>query len=52
MQTVLRKAEQDMKRATEATLKDFNSVRTGRADASSRFSPGTPRWSRLSRRPS
>src|SRR5574341_1833311 len=31
MQTVLRKAEQDMKRATEATLKDFNSVRTGRA---------------------
>jgi len=31
MQNVLRKAEQDMKRATEATLKDFNSVRTGRA---------------------
>jgi ribosome recycling factor len=31
MQDVLRKAEQDMKRATEATLKDFNSVRTGRA---------------------
>ncbi len=31
MQTVLRKAEQDMKRATEAALKDFNSVRTGRA---------------------
>lgn len=31
MQDILRKAEQDMKRATEATLKDFNSVRTGRA---------------------
>ena len=31
MQEVIRKAEQDMKRATEATLKDFNSVRTGRA---------------------
>jgi len=31
MQDVIRKAEQDMKRATEATLKDFNSVRTGRA---------------------
>ncbi len=31
MQEVLRKAEQDMKRATEATLKEFNSVRTGRA---------------------
>ncbi|MBI2563774.1 MAG: ribosome recycling factor [candidate division NC10 bacterium] len=31
MQEILRKAEQDMKRATEATVKDFNSVRTGRA---------------------
>jgi len=31
MQEVIRKAEQDMKRATEAALKDFNSVRTGRA---------------------
>ena len=31
MQEVIQKAEQDMKRATEATLKDFNSVRTGRA---------------------
>ena len=31
MQEITRKAEQDMKRATEATLKDFNSVRTGRA---------------------
>jgi len=31
MQEVMKKAEQDMKRATEATLKDFNSVRTGRA---------------------
>lgn len=31
MQEIIRKAEQDMKRATEATLKDFNSVRTGRA---------------------
>jgi ribosome recycling factor len=31
MQEVIKKAEQDMKRATEATLKDFNSVRTGRA---------------------
>jgi ribosome recycling factor len=31
MQEILRKAEQDMKRATEATLKDFNGVRTGRA---------------------
>jgi ribosome recycling factor len=31
MQEVIRKAEQDMKRATEATVKDFNSVRTGRA---------------------
>jgi ribosome recycling factor len=28
---ILRKAEQEMKRATDATLKDFNSVRTGRA---------------------
>jgi len=31
MQEVIRKADQDMKRATEATLKDFNGVRTGRA---------------------
>ncbi len=31
MQDVLRKAEQDMKRATEGTLKEFNGVRTGRA---------------------
>ena len=31
MQDVIKKAEQDMKRATEATLKDFNGVRTGRA---------------------
>ena len=31
MQEIIRKAEQDMKRATEATAKDFNSVRTGRA---------------------
>lgn len=31
MQEIIRKAEQDMKRATEATVKDFNSVRTGRA---------------------
>ncbi len=31
MQEVIRKAEQDMKRSTEATLKDFNGVRTGRA---------------------
>jgi ribosome recycling factor len=31
MQNIIKKAEQDMKRATEATLKDFNSVRTGRA---------------------
>jgi ribosome recycling factor len=31
MDDVLRKAEQDMKRATEAMVKEFNSVRTGRA---------------------
>jgi ribosome recycling factor len=31
MQEVIRKAEQDMKLATEATVRDFNSVRTGRA---------------------
>jgi ribosome recycling factor len=31
MQDILRKAEQDMKRALEATVKDFNGVRTGRA---------------------
>jgi ribosome recycling factor len=31
MKDVLRKADQDMKRTTEATLKEFNSVRTGRA---------------------
>jgi ribosome recycling factor len=34
MQTVVRKAEQEMKRAVEATLKNFNSVRTGRASVS------------------
>ncbi len=34
MQTVVRKAEQDMKRAIEATLKSFNGVRTGRASVS------------------
>jgi ribosome recycling factor len=31
MQTVVRKAEQDMKRVIDATLKHFNGVRTGRA---------------------
>ena len=31
MENVLRKAEQDMKRSTEAMVKEFNSVRTGRA---------------------
>jgi ribosome recycling factor len=31
MQDILRKAEQDMKRATEAMVKSFNGVRTGRA---------------------
>ncbi len=31
MQDILRKAEQDMKRATEALVKSFNGVRTGRA---------------------
>ncbi len=31
VEDVFRKAEQDMKRATEAMLKEFNSVRTGRA---------------------
>jgi len=31
MQDVLRKAEQDMKRATEAMVKSFASIRTGRA---------------------
>ena len=31
MENVLRKAEQEMKRATEAMVKEFNSVRTGRA---------------------
>ncbi|HWT83063.1 MAG TPA: ribosome recycling factor [Candidatus Methylomirabilis sp.] len=31
MQDIIKKAELDMKRATEATLKDFNGVRTGRA---------------------
>jgi ribosome recycling factor len=31
MQDVIKKAEQDMKRATDTTLKEFNSVRTGRA---------------------
>ena len=31
MQEIIKKAEQDMRRATEATLKDFNGVRTGRA---------------------
>jgi ribosome recycling factor len=34
MQTVVRKAEQDMKRAIDATLKNFNGVRTGRASIS------------------
>jgi ribosome recycling factor len=34
MQTIVRKAEQDMKRAIDASLKNFNSVRTGRASIS------------------
>ena len=34
MQTVVRKAEQEMKRAVDATLKNFNGVRTGRASVS------------------
>ena len=34
MQTVVRKAEQEMKRVIEATLKNFNGVRTGRASVS------------------
>jgi ribosome recycling factor len=34
MQTVVRKAEQEMKRAIDAVLKNFNSVRTGRASVS------------------
>ena len=34
MQTVVRKAEQEMKRAIDATLKTFNGVRTGRASIS------------------
>ena len=34
MHTVVRKAEQEMKRAVEATLKNFNGVRTGRASVS------------------
>ncbi len=34
MHEVLRKAEQDMKRAIEATVKGFNGVRTGRASVS------------------
>jgi ribosome recycling factor len=34
MQTVVRKAEQDMKRAIDTTLKNFNGVRTGRASIS------------------
>jgi ribosome recycling factor len=34
MQTVVRKAEQDMKRTIETTLKNFNGVRTGRASVS------------------
>ncbi len=34
MQTVVRKAEQEMKRTVDATLKSFNSVRTGRASVS------------------
>jgi ribosome recycling factor len=34
MQTIVRKAEQDMKRAIDATLKNFNGVRTGRASIS------------------
>jgi ribosome recycling factor len=34
MQTVVRKADQDMKRTIETTLKNFNGVRTGRASVS------------------
>jgi ribosome recycling factor len=34
MQTIVRKAEQDMKHTIDATLKNFNSVRTGRASVS------------------
>jgi ribosome recycling factor len=34
MQTVVRKAEQEMKRAIDVALKNFNSVRTGRASVS------------------
>jgi len=34
MQSVVRKTEQEMKRAIEATVKNFNSVRTGRASVS------------------
>jgi len=33
MHEIVRKAEQDMKRTVEATLKGFNGVRTGRASA-------------------
>jgi ribosome recycling factor len=35
MQTVVRKTEQEMKRIVEATLKNFNGVRTGRASVRS-----------------
>lgn len=34
MQSVVRKTEQEMKRAIEATVKNFNSIRTGRASVS------------------
>ena len=34
MQTVVRKAEQEMKHSIEVTLKNFNSIRTGRASIS------------------
>jgi ribosome recycling factor len=34
MQSVVRKTEQEMKRSIEATVKNFNSVRTGRASVS------------------
>jgi ribosome recycling factor len=34
MQTIVRKAEQDMKRAIDSALKSFNGVRTGRASIS------------------
>ncbi len=34
MQTIVRKAEQDMKRAIDATVKNFSGIRTGRASVS------------------